>query len=225
MSGAGERLFEELMRFRPVGLSANGWAVKAGVARTIWSDLRRHGNPSRRTLEKLLGAAGMSLAEFEALRVGHSPPELVAYGLAEPNRGWRSAPSEPVPLFETHLAGEWGKSGSGIAIHSIDRSRSVGKVDRPAALASDRDAYAVTMVDEAMWPRFRTGRRLLVLPAASVAVGDDVLVELGGGAVLIKELVSRSTQAIRLRQFTPDASFEVRAAEVVAMHKIVGEAL
>src|SRR5512138_1253383 len=106
MSGAGEKLFEELMRFKPDGLTANGWAVKAGVARTIWSDLRRHGNPSRRTLEKLLGAAGMSLAEFEALRVGHSPPELVADGLAEPGRAWRGAALAQIPLFETHLAGE-----------------------------------------------------------------------------------------------------------------------
>ena len=32
--------------------------------------MRRHGNPSRRKLEKLLSAAGSPLAEFEALRIG-----------------------------------------------------------------------------------------------------------------------------------------------------------
>ena len=74
MSDAGARLIEELMRFKPDGLTANGWAVQAGVSRTIWADLRRHGNPSRRTLEKLLAAAGSSLAEFEALRVGEAAP-------------------------------------------------------------------------------------------------------------------------------------------------------
>ena len=41
---------------------------QGGVSRTVWADLKRHGNPSRRTMEKLLQAAGSSLAEFEALR-------------------------------------------------------------------------------------------------------------------------------------------------------------
>ena len=63
----GRLLFDELMRFRPDGLTANAWAVKAGVSRNFWNDLRRHGNPSRRILEKLLAAADSSLAEFEAL--------------------------------------------------------------------------------------------------------------------------------------------------------------
>ena len=70
MSDAGARLFEELMRFKPDGWSANAWAVRAGVTRTVWTDMRRHGYPSRRTLERLLAAAGSSLAEFEALRDG-----------------------------------------------------------------------------------------------------------------------------------------------------------
>ena len=58
-------LYRDLMRLRPEDLTPNAWAVKAGVSRTVWSDMRRHGNPSRRTLEKLLAAAGSSLAEFE----------------------------------------------------------------------------------------------------------------------------------------------------------------
>jgi SOS-response transcriptional repressor LexA len=226
MTEAGARLFEELMRFKPDGLTANGWAVRAGVSRTIWADLRRHGNPSRRTLEKLLGAAGSSLAEFEALRVGDSAPlpKEQAAGLAENGRGWRSAPPAALPLFETRLAGEWGKS-SGVAIHSIDRSRMAGKCDRPAALAADTEAYAVTMVGESMWPRFRAGRRLLVSPASAAAVGDDVLVQLTGGEVLIKELVRRAASSVELRQFNPDVTFAVQAPKIAAIHKIVGEAI
>ena len=227
MADAGARLIGELMRFRPDGLTANGWAVKAGVSRTIWADLRRHGNPSRRTLEKLLGAAGSSLAEFEALRVGQAPPPPAgeAAGLAESGRGWRAAALGPIPLFETRLAGEWDEIGRGIELHSIDRSRVAGMIDRPAALAADRDAYAVTMVGGSMWPRFRVGRRLLVSPAASVEEGDDVLVQRAGGKALIKELVRRSAGRVELRQFNPDVTFAVEAAAVEAVHKIVGEAI
>ena len=227
MSEAGAQLFEELMRFKPEGLTANAWAVKAGVSRTIWADLRRHGNPSRRTLEKLLVAAGSSLAEFEALRVGQPAPPAVSEGkgLAENGRGWRAAPVAPILLFDTSLAGEWGKAGSRIDLHSIDRSRVIGKVDRPMALAGDADAYAVTMIGEAMWPRFRAGRRLLVSPAAAVATGDDVLVRLTGDGVLIKELVRRSSRMIELRQFNPDVTFAVEAPKIVAIHKVVAEAI
>lgn len=226
MPADGARLFEELMRFLPEGMTANAWAVKAGVSRTIWADLRRHGNPSRRTLEKLLAAAGSSLAEFEALRVG-SPAPLPAGGgqLGDPGRGWRAAPIAPIPLLATSLAGEWRQAGRGIELHSIDRSRVIGKLDRPAALASDRNAYAVTMVGESMWPRFRAGRRLLVSSDADVAVGDDVLVELVGGNVLIKELVARSAAGIELRQFNPDVTFAVGTAEIAAIHKVVGEVM
>lgn len=227
MSEAGLQLLEELMRFKPEGLTANGWAVNAGVSRTIWADLRRHGNPSRRTLEKLLGAAGSSLAEFEALRVEQSAQALAGSDgrLAEGGRGWRAAPLVPIPLFDTRLTDEWREAGSGIELHLVDRARVGGMVDRPAALAADVDAYAVTMMGGSMWPRFRVGRRLLVSPAASIEVGDDVLVALADGKVLIKELVSRSPSLIELRQFNPDVSFTIDAAEVEAMHKVAGEAI
>ena len=68
-------IYRQLMRFKPEDLSANAWAVRAGVSRTVWADMRRHGNPSRRTLEKLLGAVGSSLAEFEARFRGGAVPE------------------------------------------------------------------------------------------------------------------------------------------------------
>ena len=215
------------MRFRPDGLTANGWAVKAGVSRAIWADLRRHGNPSRRTLEKLLSAAGSSLAEFEALREVHSPPWPIIdmAGLAENSHRWRALPIERLPLLRSIAAGEWGASGSRIELHSIERSRPSGSVERPASLAADRRAFAIEWTSGAMWPRFRAGRRLIVSPAATVAVGDDVLVALAGDKALIGELASRSASKIELRQYNPDVTFPVDAAAIVAMHKVVGEAI
>ena len=226
MATKGEQLFAELMRFRPAGMTANAWAVSAGVSRTIWADLKRHGNPSRRTLEKLLAAAGSSLAEFEALRIeAEAPASEWAGTLAESGRGWRGARLAPIPLLVTHVAGEWGNAGSGIALLTVNRSELAGKVDRPAALAGDPNAYAVTMVGGSMWPRFRAGRRLLVSPAAPVAVGDDVLVHLSGGGALVGELVGRSTGSIELRQFNPYLTFRVDVTDDTAIHKVVGEAI
>jgi len=227
MADDGLRLVDELMRFKPYGLSANAWAVQAGVSRTIWADLRRHGNPSRKTLEKLLAAAGSSLAEFEALRTGQVArrPDLTQAILAETGRNWRSAPLKPVPLLASRLAGEWGKAGKGIELCAIDPSEPIGHLDRPTALAADSEAYAVTVAGKAMWPRYRTGRRLFVSPAAPMTIGDDVLVRLANGTALIKELVRRTGGRIELRQFNPAVVFAVDAGDIAEIHKVVGEAI
>ena len=238
MTTAGDsQVYHDLMRLRPDGLTPNGWAVKAGVSRAIWADMRRHGNPSRRTLEKLLTAAGSSLAEFEALRVAEQPNLR-----ADPNAplgvgdarasAWRSAPLAPLPLHATAMAGEWGGPDRHIELTEVNSAEIVERLLRPASLAADRDAYALTIVGDSMWPRFRPGRRIIVSPKAPVAIGDDVVVQLCGtmddgqptvAMVLIKELVRRTAGFVELRQFTPDVSFPVESSDIAAIHKVVGE--
>ena len=229
------QLYRDLMRFKPDRLTANGWAVTAGVSRSVWADMRRHGNPSRRTLAKLLEAAGSSLAEFEALRIGEKaqpPAATVAAGVSDP-RGpkWSPAPAVPVQLYATAMGGEYGTAGHQVELTEIDTSSVIEKLVRPDTLAADRDAYAVTIVGDSMWPRFRPGRRVMVSPRAPVAIGDDVVVHLRsegraeGGVVriLIKELLRRTPGFVELRQFNPDVSFRIKAEEIAAIHKVVGE--
>ncbi|MDQ3144477.1 MAG: hypothetical protein M3Q57_06315 [Pseudomonadota bacterium] len=225
-------LLTDLMRFKPNGWTPNAWAVEAGVSRTVWSDVRRHGNPSRRTLEKLLTAAGSSLAEFEALRIGAPPPSAAgktSAALAETAPSWRAAPLAPIPLYSTVLAGKGGKLNS-----QIERTRIhagvADRLQRPAGLVGDREAYALTVVGDSMWPRFRPGRLLLVSVQAPVAIGDDVVVRLRGveeerdsSLALIKELVRRTAAFVELRQFTPDITFRVEASDLTAIHKVIGE--
>ena len=224
MADDGAELIEELMRFKPDGLTPNAWAVQAGVGRTIWADLRRHGNPSRRTLSKLLEAAGSSLAEFEALRVGRPSVEEPTVALADPRRSWGHAPIAPLPLFSTRPGGVWGDEGQGVELVLIDRGELLDRLSRPPSLAADRNAYAVTVMGESMWPRFRQGRHVAVSPAALVSAGDDVLVILADGRrALIGELQSRDRDRLTLRQYNPSVEFSVAAAEAQAAHKILGE--
>jgi hypothetical protein len=229
----GTRLLADLMRFRPDGLTANAWAVKAGVSRNVWNDLQRHGNPSRRTLEKLLAAADSSLAEFEALRIGDPPamPATVSGRLGEgQGRDWLPSPLPSMPLLPTASGGEWGRPGSGVEMTAIGKAQRRELVARPASLASDPEAFAVTIIGESMWPRFRPGRRIAISPRSPVAIGDDVAVRLapaahgdGGELVLIKELVGQTADAVELRQFSPDLTFRVERPAVVAIHKVAGE--
>ena len=234
-TGDNSQIYDDLMRFKPEGMTPNGWAIKAGVSRTVWADMRRHGNPSRRTLERLLTAAGSSLAEFEALRIGvPAGAEADARsGLGDP-RGplWGAAQLPSLPLLATAMGGEWGDAASRIELTELRTGEIVDRVPRPASLANDHTAYAITVVGDSMWPRFRPGRRLAVSPKAPVAVGDDVLVKLKGGMgedpgavapTLIKELVRRTGSGVELKQFNPDATFQVPAAEIVAIEKVLGE--
>jgi hypothetical protein len=227
------QVYRDLMRFKPAGLTPNAWAVKAGVNRTVWADMRRHGNPSRRTLEKLLAAAGSSLAEIEALRIGSSGATTVfagGEGVGESRRrGWTPQSLPPLPLREYALAGEWGESGSGIEMMEL-RSTELDRLPRPQSLASDADAYAVTVVGDSMWPRFRPGRNVAVSPHAPVAIGDDVLVRLRGELgrdhlVLLKELVRRSAAFLELRQFNPATTFRVETTDIEAIEKVAGEVI
>ena len=230
MTEEGEQLLAELMKFKPDELTPNAWAVKAGVSRTIWSDLRRHGNPSRRTLEKLLAAAGTSLAKFEALRIGdHSEPPQEARRLGDAPVSFRPAPSSSLPLFATHRAGSYDAAGQSIASIRIDRAAEIGRIPRPASLIADQAAYTILIIDEAMWSRFRLGRRIAISPAASVGSGDDVVAILGregdepGELAVIGELVARSPHTIELRQYRPDRNFRIPSAQVFAIHKVMGE--
>ena len=232
MSGE-QTIYRDLIRFKPDGITPNAWAVRAGVSRTVWSDIRRHGNPSRRTLEKLLTAAGSSLAEFEALRLGPEPSGLrgtTADGrVGDAQWGWRGGPLPPLPLIGSSLAGEWAEAESDVEVTEVDPARVVRRLERPGSLSEDADAFALTVVGTAMWPRFRAGSQIAVSPRAPVAIGDDVLVRLGDGdaagpwRVLIMNLVKRTAAGFELRQFNPDRTIQVDAGKVEAVLKVVGE--
>jgi len=233
MTDQDSQVYRDLMRLKPEGWTANAWAVNAGVSRTVWTDMRRHGNPSRRTLEKLLTAASSSLAEFEALRItdhsgGQTPESRPA--LAEPSGGaWRAGHLPSLPLIATATGGDWGAPDDQVALTELRLGEIVDQLPRPASLGRDSGAFALTIVDDSMWPRFRPGRRIAISPKAPVAVGDDVIVTLSGEKMtgrttaLIKELVRRTATDVELRQFNPDATFRVEAREIVAIHKVMGE--
>lgn len=223
-------MVEDLRRFMPDGMTLNGWAVLAGVNRTIWNDIRRHGNPSRRTMEKLLGAVGSSLAEFEALRVGAVTDTVAGASgvLAERGAdGWRGA-------APTGLARHEAARGPILSFASLDVStvRLGGPipgafVPRPATAATDATAYAIAMPDRAMWPRFREGQILVVSPSAEARPGDDVLVRLLAppGCALIGELGVRDARTVTIHQFEPDGDVTIEAAAVLTVERVLGPSI
>lgn len=224
-------LYDRLVAVKPPNLTLNAWAVKAGVSRTFFNDVRKRGNANHDSIVKVLDAAGVSLAQFEA---GEQPVKTEVRGtgmsVADVERAWRSAePSKPVPLLGSAIGGEWQDQ---VELTELHLGEVLDYIARPPSVANDKQAYAVTIVGDSMAPRFEPGERAYVSPRSPASIGDDVIVQLLGNGedqtadrvtmVLIKRLVRRTPAYVELRQFNPETTFQVPTNRVAAIHRVVG---
>lgn len=229
-------VYRALMAVKPAELTANAWAVKAGVARSIFNEIRRHGHPSRTTLEKLLGAINVSMVQFEA-SLDPVKTEVASAGQV----GFREIESEyfgdkpltMLPLYGSAMGGDYGSVDEHIELTELHLNEVLEYLARPRSLSNDKDAYALTIVGDSMAPRYKPGERVAVSPRASVGIGDDVIVQLRAvdgedervAMVLIKELCRRGGDYVELKQHNPPVTFRIPLARVAAMHKVKGHYL
>lgn len=234
--GRENPLYARLMEIKPPHLSLNAWALKAGVSRTIFNDVRKRGNLRHDSLVKLIDAAGVSFGDFEATQMKvRSEVRGTGMSAGQAREAWAmSQPAKPVPLVGT----AFGKDFDAIEDVETTELRLAEVLDylaRPPSLADDPDAYAVEIVGESMAPRFEPGEYAFVSPKAAVRIGDDVIVQLNANGdseesdfaghvteVLIKRLVRRTPGFVELRQFNPDKVFRVPANLVMRIHRVRG---
>lgn len=234
MEGTGDNeLYARLMAIKPDGLTLNAWAIHAGVSRTFFNDVRKRGNARHDSLLKILGAVGVSLGDFEAGHV-RVRTEVRGTGIHDVHRTFRGAePLAALPLYGSAVGGEYGNVDEHIELTELHLSEVLDYLARPASLATDRDAYALTIVGDSMEPRYKPGEKVAVSPRSSVGIGDDVIVQLLGAdgederikMVLIKELVRRTGSHVELRQYNPPGTFLIPREQVAAMHKVKGHYL
>lgn len=167
-------------------------------------------------------------------RDGRVRSEVAAFGDRPFDEKYGQTDTRPLPLLGSAIAIMSFDPDRNIELTEIDSAQVLDHIARPASLARDSEAYALTVVGDSMWPRFRPGRRVIVSPRAPVSIGDDVIVQLRGtegdpehrdriALVLIKELIKRTASFIELRQFNPDETFRVEMERVAKIHKVVGE--
>lgn len=101
----------------------------------------------------------------------------------------------------------------------------VGHARRPPGLASHRDAYALYVVGDSMYPEHRAGDLRFATPHRPPALGDTVIIQVRmyDGAPLqafIKTLVKRTPGAIVVSQHNPPATMEFTAETIVAVHRV-----
>lgn len=240
-------IYDALLAVKPEDLSLNAWTVKAGVGRSMFTEIRRHGNPTAETLQKLLDVIGVSLSDLYKHVPGSDANPLVstevkAAGMSahDVERAWHGPqPQKPVPLLGTAFGGEWSE---GVELTELHLTDVLDYLVRPEAVARDNEAYAVEIVGDSMVPRYEPGERVFVSPRAAVRPGDDVIVQLKGAlsgnngedrdhlpdpdfaarvtTVLIKRLVRQTAKTVELQQFNPPLTFEVPANRVAAIHRV-----
>lgn len=177
-------------------------------------------------ITKLAPHLGTSVAEFLAAgqvnQLEHNP---LAINRIEPTQ----APAnvympEKWPLDLPVMGiGECGPDG-----WSLWNGEVIQMAHRPPSLAGVPKAYAVYAKGDSMEPRYFSGELLHINPAKPVEPGHFVLVQVkpahDGDApgALLKRLVRRSPTKIILEQFNPPKKFEIKASDIVSMHRVVG---
>lgn len=102
-------------------------------------------------------------------------------------------------------------------------------IDRPASLSGVRNAYAVYVVGTSMEPRYHPGEVAHIHPDKPLVVGGYVLVQRRGKkgeppAAVIKRLARRTSTKVVLDQFNPPNLLEIKNADIVSIHRVVGSA-
>lgn len=232
---ADHRLIKALVDAEAGGVPAR--AAKAiGVAA---STINRHynGTASTKLSRPILDKLREQYPGFHGwLTFGNTSvrSEVSAFGERPYEEKFGNSPLAAIPLV-----------GSAIGVKSFDPERDIELTElaaaevldyiaRPASLARDSEAYALTVIGDSMSPKYDPGSRIIVSPKATVFINDYVVVQLKipdtedqykerVTSVLIKRLVRRSATFVELQQFNPDVIFRVEQSRIAAIHKVVGE--
>lgn len=95
----------------------------------------------------------------------------------------------------------------------------VDYVRQTSATINKRDVYALYVVGTSMEPAYEEGSLIYVDPHRMPGIGNYVVVQFKDSAVL-KRLVGKDDNKLRLEQFNPPKTFEVDRSEVVAIHRV-----
>jgi SOS-response transcriptional repressor LexA len=231
MSDARPSLYDLLLAIKPDDLTPNSWASRAGVSRSWFTDVRNGANPRTDTLEKVLGAIGMTPAQFHDLQADTGVrASIQGPSKALPFRG-RSEPMD-LPLMGTAQASDLEVKDDGTTVFvermDLDMDNVVEMLRRPPTLAGRDDVYAISTLGTSMMPKFEDGDPAYVESRRQPRQGDYVVVQLARPEgqegrvylVLLKRLVRRTSDFIELEQLNPPLRFTVPLKDVHAIHRV-----
>lgn len=222
------------MAVKPAGLSANAWAVKAGLNRNVFNDIRKRDSAHPYTLDALLDAIGLTKAEFDAgaKQADKEPPPQ---SVQAPRLAFRGDDRpRDIPIVGTVECADidFDADGGPTAIETlgIDIHDVIDHARRPPSLDNRRDIYALYFRGHSMSPRYEPGEIAYVDPSRQPRIRDYVIVQLKEGGdfdgdrmatAMAKRLVRVSASYIELEQFNPPVTFKIERRQVAHMHRII----
>lgn len=237
-------LYDKLMALKPAHLTENGWTVQAGVNRSFFQDLKRGKTPRTDTLERVVGAIGLSMAQFHALNAGAQPVPSAAF--RSPGNDYRPAPADlfrtvpnvtgelkDLPVLGTAEGADEAVDGNGHP-HMIESmlltiTDAIEYRVRPPALKHRKDVYCLYITGQSMNPRYEAGELVYVDAHRPAAIGDYVIVQMRGEGdnednvirVMVKRLVKRGPEFFEFEQFNPPLTFRYPKKMVMRLHRIM----
>lgn len=201
-------------RLEAAGLSGREASVRAKLGLTYANDILggRSLNPTRETLAKLGAVLDTDADYFFGTQ---ETPRLPASNLAPaPSRVVMETliPAATIPLFQIGLT-----DPDGFFALNADRRSAY-----TSPLISNRDAYAITVPDDCMAPRYRIGEVVVVSPSKPVVYGGFALVRQTDDRVAIRQIVTISTDKITVRCLNAEGDIEIPRSQVKALERIIG---
>ncbi|HEY0329630.1 MAG TPA: S24 family peptidase [Rhodopseudomonas sp.] len=196
-------------RINAANISRNEASRRAGLGLSYVNDLLadRSKDPSRESLAKL----GTILDTDAAYFFGEQDtPRLI--GPSEAGRSNHSAPIVGFPLYQIGLTDADGF----FALNESAKSMML------SPLANVPEVYCVSVPDDTMAPRYRTGEAVIVNPKLPVKGGGFALVRQSDDRVAIREVVSISLDKISVRSLGDQTITEMPRASVKSLERIVG---
>lgn len=207
---------------RAMGVEEPTYLGHENGSRGFKGNASRYADFYRVNLEWLLTGRG-TMRRAEASEAVPKPPKdsALSESIALPP-GAQHAGSWPRDLRVLGMA-ECGPDG-----WSLWNGEVIEMTSRPPNLAGAALAYAVYVVGDSMEPRYFSGELAYVHPGRPIEIRDFVLVQVRpekGEATpraVIKRLIKRSGGKVTLEQYNPPKTIEVKLADIISMHQIVG---
>jgi hypothetical protein len=229
-------LYARLIAVKPQGLSANAWAVRAGLSRSVFTDIRKRNAANHTTIEKLLSSIGVTFADFEAgARATDKDAAPLDSPLKSPILAFRGDDRpRDIPILGTAECGTIDFEGEdgvfAIETMELDLHNVIDHARRPASLDNRRDVYGFYFTGISMEPRYEHGEIGYADPSQPPKVRDYAVVQLrrpdGDDGeqvhrVLAKRVTRMSASFIELEQFNPPAVFRVDRKAIKHIHRII----
>lgn len=123
-----------------------------------------------------------------------------------------------IPVYGQVVGGKWGEfSLDGIKMFDVMAPPTISKI---------KDAYAVVISGDTMYPRYNDGEIAFVDPSRTPRKGDYVVAQIrdGDGEVplaFVKKFVSRTSEELVLEQLNPPEILNFSGSRVLTVHTIV----